>query len=111
MVESEGDGWKGRGVRLDERELTAIRSAARLAFGPTAVVRLFGSRADDTRKGGDIDLHVEIGDDLDAWQARTRFEDCVFARIEEQRIDLVLHRRGDPMRGIDLIAHRDGVPL
>jgi len=98
-------------VRLDAQELTAIRSAARRAFGPGAVVRLFGSRVDDARKGGDIDLHVEVEAGLDEWRARADFESSVFARIEQQRIDLVFHRRGDPLRGIDVIAHRDGIPL
>ncbi len=98
-------------MRLEPEEIAAIKAAARQAFGPDAVVRLFGSRADDARRGGDIDLHVEIAPDIDAWKARSVFENSLFARMEEQRIDVIIKRRGEAALGIDLIAHRDGVLL
>ena len=91
--------------------ITAIRRAASLAFGETATVRVFGSRAFDERGGGDIDLYVEISSETDESAARDRFFDSLFSRIDEQRVDLVIHRRGDPLRGIDLIARRDGIEL
>jgi uncharacterized protein len=98
-------------VRLEPDEVRAIKAAAREAFGEDAVVRLFGSRADDSRKGGDIDLHVEVAPEIDEWRARSRFEESLFARIEEQRVDVVVRKRGAEMRGIDRIAHRDGIAL
>lgn len=96
-------------MRLTDEEVDAIRKAAVAAFGADAVVRLFGSRTDDDRRGGDIDLHVEVASTVDEWTARSRFEECLFARIDEQKVDVVLKRRGDPPRGIDLIAQRDGI--
>ncbi len=98
-------------MRLEPDEVEAIRRAARQAFGGDVVVRLFGSRVDETRRGGDIDLHVEVHDDIDEWAARARFESALFAQIEEQRVDLVLHRRGEALAAIDRIALRDGVVL
>lgn len=98
-------------MKLEPQEIAAIKAAAVHAFGADAVVRLFGSRADDARVGGDIDLHVETGPIADEWRARSQFEDYLFARIEEQRVDVIVHRREDPMQGIDLIAHRDGIVL
>lgn len=98
-------------MRLDMREVAAIKAAAAQAFGSDAVVRLFGSRVDDGRDGGDIDLHIEIASEIDEWRARAHFEDSLFARIEEQRVDVVVRRIDAPMRGIDMIAHRDGVRL
>ena len=59
MAEGEGKGGKASGVRLTADEVQAIKAAAAEAFGASAVVRLFGSRVDDTKRGGDIDLLIE----------------------------------------------------
>ncbi|MGI4948519.1 MAG: nucleotidyltransferase domain-containing protein [Janthinobacterium lividum] len=98
-------------MRLELHEITAIRRSASLAFGEDVTVRVFGSRAFDERRGGDIDLHVEVSRETDEIAARARFFDSLFGRIDEQRVDLVVHRRGEPLRGIDMIARRDGVEL
>lgn len=47
-------------MRLSEREQQAIREIVRRE-DPSAEIYLFGSRLDDDRKGGDIDLYLEIG--------------------------------------------------
>lgn len=98
-------------MRLEEREIKAIKAAAAHAFGANVTVRLFGSRADDDRKGGDIDLHIEVDPSRDTLQAKWRFEENLFARIERQRVDVVVRKRGFEAKGIDLIAYRDGVML
>jgi predicted nucleotidyltransferase len=46
-------------MRLTDEERQVLRDAAARWFGPAAQVRVFGSRLDDTRRGGDIDLLVE----------------------------------------------------
>lgn len=97
-------------MRLSPEEVAAIKAAAAEAFGPDAVVRLFGSRVRDDLKGGDIDLHVEWDGD-DEWQARSLFEDAFHRRIEPRRVDLVFTRRGRAPKPIEEIALRDGVAL
>ena len=57
-------------MRLTPTEIAAIKAAARDAFGETVVVRLFGSRVDDHRRGGDIDLHVEVDPPFDIWKTK-----------------------------------------
>lgn len=99
-------------MRLTKDEIEAIKVAAREAFGASAVVRLFGSRVDDTLRGGDIDLHVETDPVEDEWHARGTFEDVLFHRIEPQKVDLILTQRGGRTpRGFERIAYRDGVVL
>jgi hypothetical protein len=46
-------------LRLSEQERAVIRGCVEEAFGPNAWVFLFGSRLDDSKRGGDIDLHIE----------------------------------------------------
>jgi len=45
-------------MRLTRYQITAIRQAAEEVFGECSQVWLFGSRVDDRRRGGDIDLLV-----------------------------------------------------
>ena len=47
-------------MRLSQSQIESIRHAVRKVLGSQGVViRLFGSRADDDLRGGDIDLLVE----------------------------------------------------
>ena len=48
-------------MRITEKERRVLRDEARKAFGADSKVFLFGSRVDDARRGGDIDLLVETG--------------------------------------------------
>lgn len=101
-----------RPVRLSPAQTETIRQAVREAFGPAAVVRLFGSRVDPAQRGGDIDLHIET--DLppeQALEAEMRLYALLQRRLGPQRIDIVTHRRGQPLRPIDREAHRTGVLL
>lgn len=98
-------------MRLTDHEIASIKAAAREAFGETAVVRLFGSRVDDSLRGGDIDLHVEVDPIKDEWHARGDFEDRLFKHIDAQKVDLIVHERGTVPRGFQRIGYRDGIPL
>ena len=98
-------------MRLTPHEIDAIKTAAAEAFGDDAVVRLFGSRLDDSLRGGDVDLHVEAGTPIDEWRARERFEQSLFRNITPRKVDLVISARGGQPRGFERIAYRDGVIL
>lgn len=98
-------------MRLTDKEVAAIKESVRAAFGESAVVRLFGSRTDDEARGGDIDIHVEADPLADEWHAKGVFEDELFRRIEPQKVDLIVSRRGGTPRGFERIAYRDGVIL
>ena len=77
-------------------------------------MRLFGSRVDDARRGGDIDLHVEVPGPDDVARLddlRFRFVDALHGAIGEQRIDVVVRAAGTAVRPIDAIALAEGIPL
>ncbi len=44
-------------MRLSNKEITIIKEKISAIFGD-AVIYLFGSRIDDSKKGGDIDLYI-----------------------------------------------------
>ena len=58
-------------MRLEEWEVREIKKAAQLVFGKNVKVILFGSRVDDNKKGGDIDLYVIT--DTPTYEKKTKF--------------------------------------
>ncbi len=46
-------------MRLTQSQIETIRKATIHNFGEGALVWLFGSRLNDTKRGGDVDLYVE----------------------------------------------------
>ena len=51
-------------MRLNTTELTSITRTLR-QFDAAGAIYLFGSRADDARKGGDIDIYFETAQPID----------------------------------------------
>lgn len=102
-------------MRLSPEEVAAIKRLVAEAYGPDAVVRLFGSRADDRRRGGDVDLHVVVPADQPDPVGRLRTELRLGARLEEvldeRKVDLIVRRADEPDTAIDRIAKTTGVVL
>jgi hypothetical protein len=44
-----------KNMRLTKAQIDTIRKATSQNFGEDALIRLFGSRLDDTKRGGDVD--------------------------------------------------------
>ena len=74
-------------MRLKDFEQIAILSTVK-CLDQNARIYLFGSRVDDTKKGGDIDLLV-ISDSLTSEDKRT-IKIKLYALLGEQKIDIVL---------------------
>lgn len=101
-------------MRLSLHQRRVIRQIARECFGPQAQVTLFGSRADDGARGGDIDLLIDTDmTDIDEIiRAEIDFQVRVQQTIGEQKIDLLLDYpgRGDHPPIFE-VAERTGVRL
>ena len=81
-----------------------------------AQVRLFGSRVDDRRRGGDIALHVEAPPEQASFHNEIELEVQLQKALGERRIDLVVHARvvhaqGTPLGAMDCIVQRFGLTL
>jgi predicted nucleotidyltransferase len=99
-------------MRLTEEQCGVVREEVALIFGDDALVRLFGSRVDDSARGGDIDLHVEAnGTPAELLDRELRLRARLMRRLGERRIDVVVHGRDRPLRPIDDHARRTGIAL
>jgi predicted nucleotidyltransferase len=76
-------------MRLSEREREAIKAAVAV-LDRKARVYLYGSRVDDSLRGGDIDLLV-VSDTLDFSDKIALLAD-IKCRIGEQKIDLTIKK-------------------
>lgn len=47
-------------MRITEQQRKSMVEASTEIFGQNATIKLFGSRVDDSLRGGDIDLFIEI---------------------------------------------------
>jgi predicted nucleotidyltransferase len=99
-------------MRLSPLAIQAIRAAALRYFGEQARVWLFGSRVDNSAKGGDIDLYVESPQALDnAVERAGRMSAAIQMALGEQKIDIVVAHPGSPRQRIHDIAKQTGVLL
>ena len=97
-------------MRLKEAEKIAIREAV-LAEDPAARVYLFGSRARDDCKGGDIDLYIETEFTEGLLKHKARILARIWQRIGEQKIDILLKPIYTPLQAIHRLAKNTGVRL
>lgn len=100
-------------MRITEAQRGAALRALREHFGTAARVWLFGSRADDAKRGGDVDLYVEpegarpgggLGPELKAGVALEEI-------FDDGSVDLLVRYPGEPEKPIHRIAKSTGVPL
>ena len=98
-------------MRLNPGEIDAIKAAAHEVFGASAQVRVFGLRVDDSKRGGDLDLYIEVDPGGGTLANEDRFLDLIEAPLDALHVDLLVRERGRPLRPIEEIARRDGTPL
>lgn len=99
-------------MRLNDIQISVIREEVQRHFGGNARALLFGSRVQDDALGGDIDLYVETEGSAEETLVRElKLYAVLQRRLGEQRIDLVVHRAGSPLRSIDREAQDTGIAL
>ena len=98
-------------MRISEQEKQLLVNAALKYFGADSEVWLFGSRSDDQKKGGDIDVYIETDKSDQLVLRRIRFKMELSDVMGEQKIDVVVHQRKLPFQPIHEIARSTGVRL
>lgn len=99
-------------MRLSAQSQAIIHQAVLQRFGDRAQVRLFGSRLDDTVKGGDIDLHIRLHDGVDnsLWEA-SLLSAQLQRKLDGRKVDVRVLDASHPALPVDLVALAEGVLL
>lgn len=99
-------------MRLDDKTRAIIKSEVANQLGADAVVRLFGSRVDDTQRGGDIDLLIEPRKTLASRvQAECRLAARLFIRLGGRKVDVLIKDPHNPTQAIYEQALQHGIIL
>lgn len=96
-------------MRLSPQQLQTIRQLVHSRLGDDARLWLFGSRVDDQRRGGDVDLLAEPARPV----SLTQWLSCRSALADalDLKVDLLLRQPADPEQPIHRIARATGVLL
>jgi uncharacterized protein len=99
-------------MRLTQRQQQLIHDTAEQMFGSEVRVLLFGSRVDDSQKGGDIDLLLEVNQPLENRPAAAaRFAGKLERALGQRRIDVLIIDPNTALQPIHNTARKTGVAL
>lgn len=88
-------------MRLSPHEVNAIKAAFAKHL-PGVDVYLYGSRVDDSKHGGDIDLLIYVTDKVDL-EIQSRIYWAICEQIGEQKIDMLFTRADSTDPFLELI--------
>ncbi|MHB1545220.1 MAG: nucleotidyltransferase domain-containing protein [bacterium] len=97
-------------MRISDLEKKILISQAKKHFGENARIYLFGSRAYDDRKGGDIDLFIETDKDVEKL-SEYKFITGFHRLANERKIDLILKTPSSELKPIQETAKKEGILL
>jgi uncharacterized protein len=100
-------------MRVNNNDIKAIKDVAKTVFGETATIRLFGSRTDDKKKGGDIDLLIQYNQAIsgnEQYQLKILFLVQLKKIIGDQKIDVLIDN-GQQHNPIFHEAYEEGILL
>jgi predicted nucleotidyltransferase len=81
-------------MRLNNKEIAAIKEVTRGVFGDNAMISLFGSRTDNDKKGGDIDLLIQCNCQIsreELYRLKIKFLVQLKKIIGDQKIDVLIN--------------------
>ncbi len=95
-------------MRLTNYEQEQIKFVFEQVFEQGSI-SLFGSRVDDSKKGGDIDLWIQTEHQGNLFAKKLRFLALLKQRIGDQKIDVIFNE--DSTRLIEQEAKKWAIPL
>jgi len=101
-------------MRLTKFEANTIKKVAGEIWGNEVIVYLFGSRADDRKKGGDIDLYIQLPVEQDSkilMLQKAEFLAKLDLLLGEQKIDVLVKTKNNLKLPIVNTAESTGIAL
>lgn len=99
-------------MRLTPEQVDSIKQTAHAVLGVDARVTLFGSRADNERRGGDIDLLFETDQHLtQRTQTLNALYVALIRRLGDRKLDILLKDAATPEAPVLRVARETGVLL
>ena len=99
-------------MRLDNKTREIIKTEVASQLGTDARVRLFGSRVDDSQRGGDIDLLIEPSHSLaKRIQIECQLAACLNMKLGGRKVDVLIKDPLDPILAIHEQALKNGIIL
>ena len=97
---------------LTPTQIDTIHSTTQAVLGEGATVTLFGSRVDDSLKGGDVDLMVEVQQGIEAPAVvSARIASRISRLMHGRKVDVLLKAPNLLEQPIHRIASQEGVRL
>jgi predicted nucleotidyltransferase len=97
-------------MRLTDFEKITIKETVKNIFGSDAKIFLFGSRVNDSIKGGDIDLFIETSKNS-SLQDKISFISKLKLKLGDQKIDVVVNSPKQKDKKIFRIAKETGIEI
>ncbi len=95
-------------MRLNKNYIKVIKKSFSEIFNKGEIY-LFGSRVDDSKKGGDIDLYLIVDNKIDLFKNKIKFLAKIKRELGEQKIDIIFNI--DKNRLIEKEARQWGIKL
>jgi len=78
-------------MRIKKEDVEKIKNAAIECFAKDAEVYLFGSRIENNKRGGDIDIYIETAVTDNILKRKLKMLGMLQSNLGEQKIDIVVN--------------------
>lgn len=96
-------------MRLSKDQIDSIKQSVKDIYGQSSKVLLFGSRVHDSKKGGDIDLLIELeSKQQDQYERQFKLNGRLQRKLGQQKIDILTHVKGVDLNEIETVAYQEG---
>ena len=97
-------------MRLEQKTIEKIIQYKLLYFGSESKLYLLGSRVDDNKRGGDINLYLETQNDIST-QQQVEFLTSIYKNVTQRKIDLLIKNPLEIDKPIFHTAKKEGLLL